>query len=111
VTAGDRHADADAIPALGGQPGPVLVIADNEAIARRAPAWAAGFSACGRLHRVRLAGPVAGDVDGLVAEAVDLAATAILAAGGEAALHAGRAVAARLGLPLALESDRTVFAK
>jgi hypothetical protein len=111
VTGGDRHADADAIPTLGGQPGPVLVITDNEAIARRAPAWAAGFSACGRLHRVRLVGPAAGDVDGLVAEAVDLAATAVLAAGGKAALHAGRAVAARLGLPLAVDSDWAISAK
>jgi hypothetical protein len=98
--------DATGIPLLGGHPGPVLVIADHVAIAQRAPAWATGFSALGRPHRVRVVGPVAGDFDGLVAEAGELAATAILAAGGEEARHAGRAVATRLGLPLAIESDR-----
>ena len=107
-TGGSKHSKT---PPLAGQPGPVLVLADNEAIARRAPAWAAGFSACGRPHRVRLVGPVAGDVDGLVIEAVNLAATAILAAGGKEAMQAGRAVAARLSLPLLLESDAAVFGK
>jgi hypothetical protein len=111
VTGGDRQAGGDVIVALGGLAGPVLVVADNEAIARRAPAWAAGFSACGRPHRVRLVGQMAGDVDDLVVEATNLAATAILAAGGKEAMQAGRAVAARLSLPLLLESDAAVFGK
>lgn len=106
----DRPAGSDppGIPPLGGHPGPVLVIADQGSIALRGPAWAAGFSALGRSHRVRVVGPLAGHCDGLVAEARDLAATAILAAGGEDARHAGRAVATRLGLPLAIESGPAV---
>lgn len=103
----DLHdlADAHGVPALGGHPGPVLVIADHQAIARRALAWAAALAALGRRHRVRLVGPATGDVDGLVAEAVASNATTILAAGGERSLQAGRAVAARLGLSLTIEGD------
>lgn len=93
------------MPALGGHPGPVLVIADNAAIARRARAWAAACATRGRLHRVRLVGGAASDFDGIIAEAMGLKATAILAAGGETARRAGQAVAARLGLPLAIETD------
>lgn len=106
----DRTGDSKhpKIPPLAGHSGPVLVLADNEAIARRAPAWAAGFLAVGRPHRVRLVGPLAGDIDGLVTEAVNLAATAILAAGGAGARQAAQAVATRLGLPLAIESERAV---
>jgi glycerol dehydrogenase-like iron-containing ADH family enzyme len=105
VTPPDRSAASPAVPALGGHPGSVLVIADNAAVARRAVAWANVFTALGRLHRVRLISRAAGDVDGLVAEAVDVNATAILAAGGEAARQAAQAVAARLGLPLAIDGD------
>ena len=101
MTGHERHA----LPALEGHPGPVLVIADNAAIRRRAMAWADDFPALGRLHRVRLGGREAGDVEGLVAEAIDLKATALLAAGGEAARQAGQAVATRLGLPLAIDGD------
>ena len=103
MTPPDRSAASPAVPALGGHPGSVLVIADNAAVARRAVAWANAFTALGRLHRVRLISRAAGDVDGLVAEAVDVNATAILAAGGEAARQAAQAVAARLGLPLAID--------
>lgn len=105
MTGVDRHVRVDDLPFLDGHPGPVLVIADNPAIARRATAWEAGFAALGRLHRVRLVGRTAGDVAGLIAEAVDLQATAILAAGGEAARQAGQAVATRLGRPLAIDGD------
>lgn len=108
MTAGEGHGWVDNAASLGGHPGPVLVIADNAAIAGRATAWAAGFRAVGRLHRVRLVGRGAGDIDGLVAEAVDVNATAILAAGGETARHAGRAVAERLGLPLAVDGEPAV---
>ena len=99
--------DADSWPALGGDAGPVLVIADHAAVAGRARDWATGFAARGRLHRVRLAGPAPSDVEGLVAEAVGLNATALLVAGGETARHAGREVAARLGLPLAIDTGAT----
>lgn len=105
-TGGSKHPKT---PLLAGQPGPVLVLADNEAIARRAPAWAAEFLAAGRPHRVRLVGRVASDIDALVIEAVNLAATAILAAGGPGSRHAACAVATRLGLPLAIESDTVVL--
>ena len=93
------------MPVVGGQAGPVLVIADHAAVARRAPAWAVGFAAQGRLHRVRLVGPTPSGVESIVAEAVGLGATALLVAGGETARQAGQAVAARLGLPLAIETD------
>lgn len=104
MTARDQPSAADRAATVGGHPGPVLVIADNAAIARRALAWAAGFVAAGRVHRVRLVGRATSDVEGLVAEAVGLNATAVLAAGGETARQAGQAVATRLGLPLAIES-------
>lgn len=105
MTGAGDPATATGIPAPGGQPGPVLVIADNRAIARRAPAWAADFVALGRVHRVRLVDRAASDLDALVAEAVSLRATAILAAGGAATRAAARAVAASLGLPLTVETD------
>lgn len=96
-------------PPLAGQPGPVMVLADTEAIARRAAAWAAELQAAGRPHRVRLVGPVAVNVDDLVTEAVSLAATAMLAAGGPGTRQAARAVAARLGLPLVIEGHAVDF--
>jgi hypothetical protein len=105
VTPHDRHARTAALLALEEHPGPVLVIADNAAVAQRAMAWASGFTALGRLHRVRLVSRAAGDFDGLVAEALDMNATAVLVAGGEAARQAGQAVATRLGLPLAIDGD------
>lgn len=105
MSSGERSEAVDGIPALGGHHGPVLVIADNAAIARRALAWAAAFAAHGRPHRVRLVGPAAGDVDALVAEAVGWKATAILAASGETARRAAEALAARLGLPLVIDRE------
>lgn len=107
MTAHAHPSDADSLPALGGHAGPVLVIADHAAVAGRARDWATGFAVRGRLHRVRLAGPMPSDVDGLIAEAVGLGATALLVAGGETARHAGQAVAARLDLPLAIDPDAT----
>lgn len=103
MTGHDRHAPAATLPDLEGPPGAVLVIADTAAVTRRAVAWATAFTALGRLHRVRLVSQGAGDIDGFVAEAIDLKATAVLAAGGQAARRAGQAVAARLGLPLAID--------
>ncbi|MFM8414827.1 MAG: hypothetical protein ACKOCX_08885 [Planctomycetota bacterium] len=81
--------------------GPILVVADNEAIARLAPRWAEQFAAAGRLHRVRLAGaPSDREIERLASEARSLAAVAIAAAGGDAARSLAQAVASRLGLPL-----------
>ena len=80
--------------------GPVLIIADNDAIARLAPRWAEQFAAAGRLHRVRLAGvPGEPEIERLVNEARSLAAVAIATAGGDAARALAAAVATRLGLP------------
>ena len=80
---------------------PILVVADNDAIARLAPRWAGQFAAAGRLYRVRLAG-VPGDreIERLATEARSLEAVAIAAAGGEAVQSLAAAVATRLGLPL-----------
>ena len=105
MTAPAHPSGSGSLPALGGETGPVLVIADHAAVARRGLAWATGFAARGRLHRVRLVGPTPSHVESIVAEAVGLGATALLVAGGETARHAGQAVAARLGLPLAIETD------
>lgn len=81
--------------------GPILVVADNDSIARLAPRWAEQFAAAGRLHRVRLAGPGGErDIDRLAAEARSLAAVAIAAAGGAPVWSLAAAVATRLGLPL-----------
>jgi glycerol dehydrogenase-like iron-containing ADH family enzyme len=87
----------------------VLVIADNLGIAQRATAWADGFASLGRIHRVRLVSRATADVEGLVAEALQLEPTAIVAAGGEAARHVGKAVAMRLGLPLAIDDGELAF--
>jgi glycerol dehydrogenase-like iron-containing ADH family enzyme len=81
--------------------GPLLIVADNAAIARRAMRWAEQFAAAGRLYRVRLAGALGDrDLEGVVAEARSLAAAAVLAAGGPATRALAAAAAAALGLPL-----------
>ena len=82
-------------------PGPILVVADNAAIARSAVDWNRRFAAAGRLHRVRLAGRGdAGDVAAVAAEAVSLGAVAILAAGDRTAVGLAAQVAESLNLPL-----------
>ncbi len=60
--------------------GPILVVADNEAITRGGPAWAQAFAAADRVYRVRLAGP--SSPRAIAAEAHSLGASAILWAGG-----------------------------
>lgn len=74
--------------------GPVLVVADDDAIAAHAPAWAASFAAAGILHRVVVAG-----VD-IVAAAAGLDARVIVAAGTAPARAAAKAAAVALGLPI-----------
>jgi len=74
--------------------GPVLVVADDDAIAEHAPAWAASFAAAGLVHRVVVAG-----VD-IPAAAADFAARVIVAAGAADARAAAEAAAAGLGLPI-----------
>lgn len=84
--------------------GPVLVVADNTAIARFAPVWAERFAAAGRLYRVRLVGAGSErEVAAVVVEAVRLSAVTILVAGGEGPLAVATEVARRLGVPLLQE--------
>lgn len=79
-------------------PGPVLIVADNEAIARGALVWAAACTQEGRLHRVRLAGPSTPAAVAL--EAAHLGATAILWAGAVEVRELAAAAAREAGLPL-----------
>ena len=82
-------------------PGPILVVADNAAIAGSAVDWSRRFAAAGRLHRVRLAGRGdAREVAEVAAEAVSLGAVAILAAGDWPAVGLATRVAEALNLPL-----------
>ncbi len=76
-----------------GLAGPVLVVADDAAIAAHAPDWAASFAAAGMVHRVVVVG-----VD-VVAAAQDLGARVVVAAGAAAAAPAALAAAA-LAVPL-----------
>lgn len=77
-----------------GPAGPVLVVADDDAIAAHAPAWAASFAAAGILHRVVVTG-----VD-ITAAATGLDARVIVAVGAAPARAAAKAAAAALGLPI-----------
>jgi len=82
-------------------PGPVLVVADNAAIARSARDWCCFFAAAARVHRVRLAGTGdSRDVAAVTAEAKSLGAVAILGVGDHPTLTLAAEVAATLGLPL-----------
>ncbi len=81
--------------------GPVLLLADNLSIAAAAPRWAADFAAAGTVHRVRVVGhPSQQEIAAVLAEAKNLGAATILAAGSGSPLAVGQAVACRLGLPL-----------
>mgnify|MGYP006928166587 CR=1 FL=1 len=82
-------------------PGPVLVVADNPAIARSSRDWCCSFAAAARVHRVRLAGMGdSGDVAAVTVEAKSLGAVAILGVGDLPTLTLAAEVAATLGLPL-----------
>ena len=86
---------------LAGVAGPVLVLADNPAIAAAAPRWAAAFAQTGTVHRVRLVGrATAPEIAAVLAEAENLGAATILAAGSGSSVEIGQAVASRLGRPL-----------
>jgi hypothetical protein len=79
-------------------PGPILVVADNGAIAQGGPRWANSFQAANRAYRVRLAGP--STIEAIQAEARSLGAVAIIWAGGSDTRMAADATADRLGLPV-----------
>lgn len=82
-------------------PGPLLVVADNDAIAEGGLRWAHRFQAANRPYRVRLGGP--STVDAIVAEARSLGAVAIVWAGESDTLALADNVATRLGIPLSCE--------
>ena len=101
--------DADAArPALpGGLIGPVLVLADAEAIGRLAPNWAKIFAAAQLRYRVRLVSGAEGgrEVDALAGELSRHGAHSCAAAGAPGAVATAREVAARAGVPcIVLES-------
>lgn len=82
-----------------GLAGPVLVVADDDAIAARAPAWADAFAAAGITHRVVVTG-----VDATAA-AAGLDARVVVAAGSAEANAAAEAVARALGIPAIAFAD------
>lgn len=85
--------------------GPALVVADAASVTRQAPAWAAVFAAAGRVHRVLVTpgGPAA--ARGIVAEARNLGAVVILAAGPAPVAAAAREAAAALDRPCMVLPD------
>lgn len=86
---------------LAGVSGPVLVLAENSAIAAAAPRWAAAFDQTETVHRVRLVGRASEpEIAAVLAEAQNLGAATILAAGSGSSVEIGRAVASLLGRPL-----------
>jgi hypothetical protein len=85
-------------------PGPILVVADNDAIAEGGLRWARRFQAAQRLYRVRLAGP--STVDAVVAEARSFNAVAIITAGTPETHARGKCAATRLGI--LYSSDETL---
>ena len=97
---------ADAVRTAGCQP-PVLVVADNDAIARHAPDWARSFATLGWQHRVRLSDGPADDIEAnaVAAEARHLGARTLVAAGCNATQAAARAAAARTGAPCLVLDD------
>ncbi len=82
-------------------PGPILVVADNGAIASGGPNWARRFQAAHRLYRVRLAGP--STVEAIVNEAKALGAVAIISAGDPTTWALAEAAASELGILVSSE--------
>ena len=90
----------------GGPAGPVLIVADNAAIARLAPRWAARFAAIGRVYRVRLLSfGSPSEIAAVAAEARSLPATVILAAGDTLLRERAARVAGLAGLPLTVGEE------
>lgn len=90
-----------------GHGAPVLIVADNAAIAAHAPAWAGSFAALGWRHRVRLSdGPAdEREADTIADECRSLGARTLVAAGGTATRAAARAAAARTATPCLVLAD------
>lgn len=79
-------------------PGPILVVADNGAIARRGLSWAAAWLQEGRVYRVRLAGP--SSVAAIAVEAKALGAAVILWVGAADVCELASLAARDVGIPL-----------
>jgi len=82
--------------------GPVLVVADNDAIGRCGPTWARAFAAVGRSHRVRLCDAGLADrqeVTAVLREAASLGAVVIVGAGVGGVVEVARRAAAEAHLP------------
>jgi hypothetical protein len=92
----------------GGLVGPVLVLADAEAIRRLAPVWAEAFAAAGLQYRVRLVRGGAGrrEIDTLAGELDRQGARSCAAAGAAGAVATARAVATCGGVPCVVLDDR-----
>lgn len=82
-------------------PGPILVVADNGAIASGGPRWARIFLAAQRPYRVRLAGP--STKEAVVNEAKSLGAVTVISAGDSTTWVLAEAVASELGIPVSHE--------
>jgi glycerol dehydrogenase len=84
-----------------GLAGPCLIVAGATAVARLAPTWARSLDGVGIVSRVLLFGGESSgrEIAAIVAEARDLGAGTLLAAGGGKVIDAARAAAAELGLP------------
>ena len=84
-----------------GLEGPCLVVAGSTAVGRLAPTWAAALDSAGIVSRVRLFGGESSrrEIAAIVAEARDLGARTIVAAGGGKVIDAARSAAAELRLP------------
>lgn len=106
----DDHSRTDpfvaAVRAAGGD-GPVLVVADNDAIGSHAPDWARQVAAAGWRHRVRFwEGPADETaIARLAAEARAFGARAIVASGGTATRVVARHVAAAIGVPCVVHAS------
>lgn len=83
--------------------GPILVVADNDAIANSGLRWARIFEKAQRLYRVRLAGP--STLEAVVNEAKSLGAVAITWAGDSEACSLAEATASQLGIPFSSEDS------
>jgi glycerol dehydrogenase-like iron-containing ADH family enzyme len=93
--------------------GPVLVVADNDAIGRCGPAWMRAFATAGRPHRVRLcdaglADPQ--DVAAVLREAASLGAVVIVGAGDSQVVAVARRAAAEARLPFVVMECQAAFA-
>jgi phosphoribosylcarboxyaminoimidazole (NCAIR) mutase len=106
--AGERQVRGQGAELPQGLVGPVLLLADADAIGRLAPGWAETFATMGLRYRVRLVSGAGGDreIDTVAGEFARQAAGSCVAAGDAAAVALARAVAARAGVPVFVLESR-----